>query len=297
MEARPALPAHPGKGTSSERPAIIRLIDWYNGMLAKYPFQANAYSTAVIGAFADILRQFVERLMATRNMNPSIADQNSSNKTAPNRNNGVAIFLRGFYQAFSLKDTLEQYLLGFAVLHPLCFWFFEKIEAAFEVEHEDDDIEVVEFSNKDESGSTGTGSGSGRVVQSIKDDDRRTQHNNSTPDQHPVSSSFSSSKKSSESSSSFILALQKVCVEEVVFAPVFNLVFLTCEGVLRGETALDAIKEYGRKFRQIQSSNMIFWFPVNLGTFWLVPPKLRLLFVNMMNILWMVYLSMKSKQK
>eukprot|EP00392_Amoebophrya_sp_AT5.2_P003527 g3532.t1 len=63
-------------------------------------------------------------------------------------------------------------------------------------------------------------------------------------------------------------AFQKVSVEELVVAPVFNLVFLTCEGVLAGESVGDSVRKYLAKFRQLQLSNMVFWYPTNLVNFY-----------------------------
>lgn len=94
----------------------------------------------------------------------------------------------------------------------------------------------------------------------------------------------------------FLNAVKKVLAEELLFAPFFNFIFLHCESVLAGLTLKEAFKEFRSKFVSLQITNFAFWFPVNLGNFYLVPAEKRLLFVNLMNVIWMVYLSLKAKK-
>ncbi|CAD7970300.1 unnamed protein product [Amoebophrya sp. A120] len=250
-----------------------RLLDWYNRMLETYPYEANAYSTAIIGAFADFLRQLLVFYLEQRKNRrtsarpgvvagaaPGGASFTSSAATpggGPAAGAKMQLLAHEFWQKLELKSILEQYLLGFAVLHPVCYWFFEKIEAVFHPPSTE-----------------------------ITDNDK---HN------EVLSSTRNNSKKTP--TQEFWTAFQKVSVEELIFAPVFNLVFLTCEDVLRRKSVAEAVLSYFRKFKQLQLTNMAFWYPTNMVNFYVVPPKSRMLFANLMNILWMVYLSMKSKQE
>ncbi|KAI9202372.1 uncharacterized protein BJ171DRAFT_584278 [Polychytrium aggregatum] len=80
----------------------------------------------------------------------------------------------------------------------------------------------------------------------------------------------------------------KIAVNQIFFAPVFNVAILSASAWLDGESAEDRIRT---RFADIYTNSVIVWSTSNFVNFRFVPPAWRILYINLVGIGWNIYLS------
>jgi len=86
-------------------------------------------------------------------------------------------------------------------------------------------------------------------------------------------------------------ALGKMAVDQVIFAPIFLYNFLWINGLTSFKSVDEVKKEVKKTYFPILVTNYKVWPAVQLLNFGLVPPNLRIAFVQTVAIFWNTYLS------
>lgn len=93
-------------------------------------------------------------------------------------------------------------------------------------------------------------------------------------------------------------AVAKVLVDQAVMSPLFNWLYFYVMGALDGRTLDQVAAKVRTDFRPLMIANYRVWPLVNLVNFKLVPPQLRVLFGNLVGVLWTAYaIALLSKKK
>uniref|UniRef100_A0A7S1WJV1 Peroxisomal membrane protein MPV17 n=1 Tax=Alexandrium catenella TaxID=2925 RepID=A0A7S1WJV1_ALECA len=93
-----------------------------------------------------------------------------------------------------------------------------------------------------------------------------------------------------------LTVLAKTAAEQMFFAPVINVAFMTSQGLLEGRTPEEVRDEVREKFVEVMKGNFAFWVPTGLIQYKFVPPRLRVIFANLMSVLWTIYLISKTSK-
>lgn len=85
--------------------------------------------------------------------------------------------------------------------------------------------------------------------------------------------------------------VKKVLADQLVASPVFLLIFFMGLGTLEGQVAQDSLKEFKTKFPVTWLVEWMFWPPAQAVNFYLLPPQYRVVYVNMLILVWDSFLS------
>uniref|UniRef100_A0A915J530 Mpv17-like protein 2 n=1 Tax=Romanomermis culicivorax TaxID=13658 RepID=A0A915J530_ROMCU len=85
-------------------------------------------------------------------------------------------------------------------------------------------------------------------------------------------------------------AFQKV-VLELIIAPAFSFMFVTCVGTLEGRSLDHIWKEYKEKFPSIYLLDCCVWPPTQMINFMFLPPQARVVYVAFVQIFYNCFLS------
>ena len=88
--------------------------------------------------------------------------------------------------------------------------------------------------------------------------------------------------------------LGKIAVDQLLWSPCFIVAFFSSMALLAGESAVDRVRN---NFVASLLATWRLWPAVQLVNFWLVPPPLRVAFVNCVQVLFSAYLSMLANAK
>lgn len=106
------------------------------------------------------------------------------------------------------------------------------------------------------------------------------------------------SKRAAQSQSTATSALTKVALDQLTFGPLFNLAYFYIIGVLQGKSLTAINAKVAREYIPLMIANYKVWPLVNLINFSVIPPKLQVLFGNLVSIAWTVLvIQMTSSRK
>ena len=88
----------------------------------------------------------------------------------------------------------------------------------------------------------------------------------------------------------------KVAVDELVWTPFWNGCYLSFTGLLSGKTPEECVKVVKQTFLPLLKAGVNIWIPANLITYGLIPQESRLLWADMVEILWCVVLAKKADE-
>jgi protein Mpv17 len=85
--------------------------------------------------------------------------------------------------------------------------------------------------------------------------------------------------------------VQKMLVDQIIFAPFINCVFFIANGILDGKSKAQISTEIDSKYKHTLVSNWTLWPFVQIFTFGMIPLNYRILFVSSVGVGWNTYLS------
>ena len=85
--------------------------------------------------------------------------------------------------------------------------------------------------------------------------------------------------------------VKKTAVDQLLFGPAFMGVFFCSVTMANGGDWEDAKRKVNAEFVPAQLKAWCLWPAVQIGNFWLVPPKHQLMTINFFAVGWMAYLS------
>uniref|UniRef100_A0A914YUU6 Mpv17-like protein 2 n=1 Tax=Panagrolaimus superbus TaxID=310955 RepID=A0A914YUU6_9BILA len=92
------------------------------------------------------------------------------------------------------------------------------------------------------------------------------------------------------------IVLKKVFID-LICSPFFAVTFIAGVTLLEGNSVLNAVDEYRRKFWTIFALDCVVWPPAQTVNFWLIPPPFRVFFVSSMIFVYTCCLSYIKHQK
>uniref|UniRef100_A0A914P868 Mpv17-like protein n=1 Tax=Panagrolaimus davidi TaxID=227884 RepID=A0A914P868_9BILA len=84
---------------------------------------------------------------------------------------------------------------------------------------------------------------------------------------------------------------------DLICSPIFAVTFIAGVAILEGNSALNAVNEYRRKFWSIFAVDCIVWPPGQTINFWLIPSQFRVFFVSSMIFVYTCCLTYIKHQK
>lgn len=91
-----------------------------------------------------------------------------------------------------------------------------------------------------------------------------------------------------------VVAVKKVIIDQLMFAPAFIGIFLTTLGTIEGKNMEDIKRDLNSNYLDIMKSNYCVWPWVLLTNFYLVPLQYQVLFVQTVALFWNTYISWKT---
>ncbi|KAJ8940165.1 hypothetical protein NQ318_019374 [Aromia moschata] len=92
------------------------------------------------------------------------------------------------------------------------------------------------------------------------------------------------------------VALKKVAADQLIFAPVFMVIFMIALNGLRGKDWEHIRKELNAKYFDLLINNYKIWPAVQLINFYMIPLNYQILFVQSVALFWNVFVSWKLEQ-
>jgi len=89
----------------------------------------------------------------------------------------------------------------------------------------------------------------------------------------------------------------KVLLDQTVFSIPFNLLYFYAIGAMEGRPTSAVNEQVSREFMPLMIANYKVWPLVNLLNFKVIPPKLQVLFGNLVSIAWMSYVILSTRAK
>jgi len=91
----------------------------------------------------------------------------------------------------------------------------------------------------------------------------------------------------------FAATLAKVSLDQLAFAPIFNVVLISIIGLSQGETVAKIEAKLKREYMDVLITGWKLWPAVQMANFFLVPFNLRPLVVGVVALVWNTYMSWK----
>lgn len=95
---------------------------------------------------------------------------------------------------------------------------------------------------------------------------------------------------------SLSVALGKVVVDQTLFSPLFNLLYFYAIGFLENRSLVSIDQQISKEYAPVMIANYKIWPLVNIINFKLIPPNMRVLFGNIVGILWTAYMIKLTKK-
>lgn len=87
------------------------------------------------------------------------------------------------------------------------------------------------------------------------------------------------------------MILKKILADQIIAAPFFAISFIYIASLLEGHTVQECWAEFAAKFPTIYAFDWLIWPPSQYINFSLVPAQFRVLYVNLVTVVWDVFLS------
>ncbi|VDO67726.1 unnamed protein product [Haemonchus placei] len=81
------------------------------------------------------------------------------------------------------------------------------------------------------------------------------------------------------------VVLKKLCCDAICM-PIFSCTFITVGGLLEGSSFSTAFSEYRKKMWHIFKVDVSIWPPAQLISFWFLPPSVRVIYVNIVSLMY-----------
>lgn len=93
-----------------------------------------------------------------------------------------------------------------------------------------------------------------------------------------------------------VRTLQKVCVDQLVFAPVFMAVLVSIIGFMQHRSVDKVAEKLRREYLDILVANYYVWPWVQLVNFRFVPLNYQVPLTQLVAVMWNIYISWKTNQ-
>lgn len=87
------------------------------------------------------------------------------------------------------------------------------------------------------------------------------------------------------------IVAKKIVADQLLFSPCSIVIFFTCMGFMEGRTIKESKKEIKEKFVEVYIADCSLWPAAQSINFYLVPPHLRVTYINFVNLTWNIFLS------
>lgn len=91
------------------------------------------------------------------------------------------------------------------------------------------------------------------------------------------------------------MALRKMCADQGLFMPVYLVVFVGVMGALRGDRPADIGSKLKRDMAPMMKVSYSVWPAVQLANFRFVPPRHRVLVINVVCLFWNTYIGWRAE--
>ncbi|WKY15514.1 hypothetical protein Q1695_000751 [Nippostrongylus brasiliensis] len=81
------------------------------------------------------------------------------------------------------------------------------------------------------------------------------------------------------------VVMKKLCCDAACM-PIFSCTFITVGGLLEGSSLSSAFSEYRTKMWHIFKVDVSIWPPAQLISFWFLPPSVRVVYVNIVSLIY-----------
>ena len=82
-----------------------------------------------------------------------------------------------------------------------------------------------------------------------------------------------------------------VLLEQLFYVPVYQVVFYLVLALAEGQPPHEGVRRALKSLPRSLPASWLFWVPTQLINYGLVPPHARVIFVNVFNLFWNVFLS------
>lgn len=94
-----------------------------------------------------------------------------------------------------------------------------------------------------------------------------------------------------------VLVGKRVFLDQFIWTPVFFIIWLVGLWTMEGTPIESLPKRLSEKYRDIMIANWIVWIPAQAANFYFIPVKYQVLYQNLVELLWNVYLSFSATGK
>ncbi|XP_050079880.1 mpv17-like protein 2 [Anopheles maculipalpis] len=84
--------------------------------------------------------------------------------------------------------------------------------------------------------------------------------------------------------------LKKIAIDQFAISPIFIITYLYSAGLLEGATITECTAELQHKYWTIYTADWLVWPPTQFINFYLITPKYRVLYINVITMLYNVFL-------
>jgi len=88
-----------------------------------------------------------------------------------------------------------------------------------------------------------------------------------------------------------VTIVKKIFIDQIVTSPCFSLQFFIGMSLLEGKSWKESWGEFVKKFPMVFIFDCVLWPPFQVVNFYYLPPHYRLLYVNVVTVIWNVFLS------
>lgn len=93
------------------------------------------------------------------------------------------------------------------------------------------------------------------------------------------------------------VALKKVFIDQIVFAPLFLVAILSAVAFMQGKDSDNIISDLEANYLDVLKSNYLLWPWVQIVNFTYVPLQYQVLLVQVVALFWNTYLSWKTNKQ